>query len=77
MKTQFLGILGKNYQQKYFPGNYYLLIDYNGKSTFGKYIATHNLTVKETYSFIFQLIKIIQIFYKGGYSHNDLHMDIF
>ena len=53
----------------------YLLIDYNGKSTFGKYIATHNLTVKESYSFIFQLIKIIQIFYKGGYSHNDLHMD--
>ena len=50
-----------------------LLIDYHGKSTLGKYIATHNLTTKQTYSFIFQIIKIIMILYKGGYSNNDLH----
>ena len=29
---------------------------------------------EETYSFIFQMIKIITILYNGGYSHNDLHM---
>lgn len=51
-----------------------LLLDYQGKSTLGKYIATHNLSVKQTYSFMFQIIKMILILYKGGYSHNDLHM---
>jgi len=52
-----------------------LLLDYQGKSTLGKYIATHNLSVKQTYSFMFQIIKMMLILYKGGYSHNDLHLD--
>ena len=51
-----------------------MLTDYLGNCTLGKYIATNNLNYEETYSFIFQMIKIITILYNGGYSHNDLHM---
>ena len=51
------------------------LLDYQGKTSFGKYIATHHLSINQTYSFIFQIIKIMLILYKGGYSHNDLHME--
>ena len=50
------------------------LIDYQGKITLGKYISKNILSYKQTYSFIFQIIKMIFILYKGGYSHNDLHM---
>ena len=51
------------------------MLDYHGDKTLGKYLATHNITPKQAYSFALQLCKIMLILYKGGYSHNDLHMD--
>ena len=52
-----------------------MLIDYHGKWTCGKYLTTHSITSKQCYSLIVQIFKIIDILYKGGYSHNDLHLD--
>ena len=50
------------------------LMDYCGKYTLDKYEAKYNISKKKKLSIILQLIKIILILYKGGYSHNDLHV---
>jgi serine/threonine protein kinase len=49
------------------------LIDYKGKYTLKDFLISNTITVKETYSFILQICKIILLLYDGGYSHNDLH----
>ena len=50
------------------------LMDYCGKYTLDKYEVKYNISKKRKLSIILQLIKIILILYKGGYSHNDLHV---
>ena len=50
----------------------YFLLDYHGESTFDKWLALHKPSYKQTYSFIFQIIKIMLLLYKGGYSHSKL-----
>ena len=52
-----------------------ILIDYHPGITLGKYLLTHSITPKQAYSFIFQIIHIMTILRKGGYSHNDLHLE--
>lgn len=51
------------------------LLDYHGKSTLGKYLATHSMNVRQMYSIILQICLIHSVLYKGGYSHGDLHMN--
>ena len=50
------------------------LIDYCGNYTLDKFIYKYNISKKRKLSIILQIIKIILILYKGGYSHNDLHV---
>ena len=50
-----------------------LLMEYQDKINLYDFVSLKKLTVKQTYSFIFQIIHIHLILYKGGYSHNDLH----
>lgn len=52
-----------------------MMLDYQGDMTFGDYILTHTISEKQTYSFILQIINICMILLKGGYRHNDLHID--
>lgn len=52
-----------------------LLIDYHGKWTLGKYLVKHSITEKQCYSLLVQIMKIVHILQKGGYSHNDLHLE--
>ena len=49
------------------------LLDYLGNITLNNYLTTNNISIKERVSFMMQLIFIILVLYKGGYSHNDLH----
>ena len=48
-------------------------IEYKGKKTLQQYLYNKSLTIKQTYSIILQICKILWIAYNGGYSHNDLH----
>lgn len=50
------------------------LMDYCGKYTLDKYTYKYNISKKRKLSIILQIIKIILVLYKGGYSHNDLHV---
>ena len=50
------------------------LMDYCGKYTLDKYIYKYNISKKRRLSLVLQIIKIILVLYKGGYSHNDLHV---
>ena len=47
------------------------LLEYKGKHTLRDFL----LKKKYTYSIILQIINIILILHKGGYSHNDLHYE--
>lgn len=49
------------------------LTDYHGDTNLKKFLGKRNLTLKQTYSIMLQIIKIMMILYKAGYSHNDLH----
>jgi serine/threonine protein kinase len=49
------------------------LTDYHGNINLRQYLEKHTLTIKQTYSIMLQIIKILMILFKGGYSHNDLH----
>jgi serine/threonine protein kinase len=52
------------------------LFDYKGHWTLQQFLEKHSksLSVKQVYSLLLQIIHIIQILHKGGYSHNDLHL---
>lgn len=49
------------------------LMDYHGTETLEKYIQTTSITNATIISFALQIINILLILYRGGYSHNDLH----
>jgi serine/threonine protein kinase len=51
------------------------LLDYKGKMTLHKFLSTKKQTIKQLYSLMLQICKIIYILYEGGYSHNDLHSE--
>jgi len=46
---------------------------YHGNINLREYLKNHTLTIKQTYSIMLQIIKILMILYKRCYSHNDLH----
>lgn len=50
------------------------LMDYCGKNTLDKYIYKYNISKKRRLSLVLQIIKIILVLHKRGYSHNDLHV---
>lgn len=49
------------------------ITDYHGDLTLARYLETSNVSLSKKYSIMLQLIKIMMILYKNGYSHNDLH----
>lgn len=49
------------------------LMDYHGIETLEKYIQTKTISNATIISFALQIINILLILYRGGYSHNDLH----
>jgi len=53
------------------------LLEYKGKLTLGKFLIKywHKLNLEQIYSILMQIIHIIMLLKKGGYSHNDLHTD--
>lgn len=50
-----------------------ILIDYINGITLYDYLVKNKVSKKQLYSFMVQIIKIVEILYKGGYSHNDMH----
>ena len=48
-------------------------LDYHGDTTLRNYMETHKLTLKQKYSMLLQICKIIMLLYEGGYMHKDLH----
>ena len=50
-----------------------LFLDYHGDSTLATYMKSHRLAIKQKYSMLLQLCKIIMLLYEGGYMHKDLH----
>lgn len=50
-----------------------ILIDYINGITLHDYLIKNKVSKKQLYSFMTQLIKIVDILYRGGYSHNDIH----
>ena len=53
------------------------LLEYKGKLTLGKFLSkySYKLKLEQIYSILLQIINIIMLLHKGGYSHNDLHTD--
>ena len=51
------------------------LMDYKGNTNLGDFLAKYSdkLKLEQVYSIILQIINIIILLRKGGYSHNDLH----
>lgn len=49
------------------------LMDYHGTETLEKYIQTVTISNATIISFALQIINILLILYRSGYSHNDLH----
>ena len=49
------------------------LIDYLGNETLDQYITKYHISTKQKAIFMLQIIKMILILDKGGYSHGDLH----
>lgn len=53
------------------------LLEYKDKLTLGKFLIkySYKLKLEQIYSILLQIINIIMLLHKGGYSHNDLHTD--
>jgi serine/threonine protein kinase len=51
------------------------LLDYKEGLTLKDFLIKNTLIEKQIYSILLQLCKIILIFYNGGYSHGDLHLE--
>jgi serine/threonine protein kinase len=49
------------------------LMDYHGTETLERFIQTKTISNVNIISFALQIINIVLILYRGGYSHNDLH----
>jgi serine/threonine protein kinase len=51
------------------------LLDYKGKTNLGEFLIKYGskLKAKQIYSIVLQIIHIMLLLKKGGYSHNDLH----
>jgi hypothetical protein len=51
------------------------IIDYKGKETLSDFLSKKNVNEKIIFSFILQIINIVSILHKGGYSHDDIHLN--
>lgn len=49
------------------------LLKYKGDTTLFDFLGKENISIKQIYSIMLQICKIIYILYEAGYSHNDLH----
>jgi serine/threonine protein kinase len=49
------------------------LLKYKGDMTLLDFLGKENLSIKQIYSLMLQICKIIYTLYEAGYSHNDLH----
>jgi serine/threonine protein kinase len=50
-------------------------LDYHNGITLRKYMQKYTLTIKQKYSMLLQIAKIIWLFYREGYVHSDLHAE--